>query len=194
MRCDDVQSINPRCILLTGLGLRLYLNRTKTTGPDKPQEVQAFIHRQTSLTGIIGIGYAIWNSEAFSFRRDCLVMEATAKWGGASRKFLTPAGLASNIKQLLGMLGTPRHVNGAWSVINTTLLLPDSLEDYYTGHSPRNWLTSIGVVLGFTKEETLPWQVDDRHDGQRRVREDGQTDHHEGPDRSQQGCHHWTSL
>ncbi len=81
MRCDDVQSINPRRILLTGLGLRLYLSRTKTTGPDKPQkEAQAFIHRQTSLTGIdwIGIGYAIWTSEAFSFRRDYLVMEATS--------------------------------------------------------------------------------------------------------------------
>ncbi len=46
MRCDDVQSMNPGSILLTGLGLRLYLSRTKTTGPDKPQkEVQAFIHR-----------------------------------------------------------------------------------------------------------------------------------------------------
>ena len=105
MRCDDAQSINPRRILLTGLALRLYLSRTKTTGP----AVQAFIHRQTSLTGIdwIGIGYAIWTSEAFSFRRDCLVMEATAHWGGVRRKFLTPAGLASNIKQLLGMLGLP---------------------------------------------------------------------------------------
>ena len=107
MRCDDVQSVNPGRILLTGLGLRLYLSRTKKTGPDKPQkEVQAFIHRQTSLTGVdwIGIDYAIWTSEAW---RDYLVMEPTAHWAGARRKFLTPAGLASNIKQLLGMLGTP---------------------------------------------------------------------------------------
>ena len=107
MRCDDVQAIIPRRTLLTGLGLRLYLSRTKTTGPDKPQkEVQAFIHRQTSLTGIdwIGIGYAIWTSEAFAFRRDYLVMEPTAHWGGVRRKFLTPAGLASNIRLLLGML------------------------------------------------------------------------------------------
>ena len=131
------------------------MSRTKTTGPDKPQkEVQAFIHRQTSLTGIdwIGISYAIWTSEAFSYRRDYLVMEPTAHWSGVRWRFLTPAGLASNIKQLLGMLGMPRHVSVAWSVINTTLLLPDSLEDDYTGHSPRNWLTSIAAVLGFTKE------------------------------------------
>ncbi len=39
------------------------------------------------------------------------------------------------------------------SVIRTALLLPDSLGDYYTGHSPRNWLTSIAAVLGFTKEQ-----------------------------------------
>ena len=86
------------------------------------------------------MGYAIWTSEAFAFRRDYLVMEATAHWGGVRRKFLTPAGLASNIKQLLGMLGTPRFSAGSWSVINTTLLLPDSLEDFFSGHSPRNWL------------------------------------------------------
>ena len=112
MRCDDVQSINPGRILLTGLGLCVDLSRTKTTGPDKPQkEVQALIHRQTSLTGVdwIGIGYAIWTSEAFSYRRDYLVMEPTAHWSSVRRKFLTPAGLASNIKQLLGMLGTPRQ-------------------------------------------------------------------------------------
>ncbi len=115
MRCDDVPSIMPRRILLTGLGLRMYLSRTKRTGPDKPQkEVQAFIHGQTSLTGIdwIGVGYAIWTSEAFAFRRDYLVMEPTAHWGGVRRKFLTPSGLASDIKLLLGMLGTPRRVNG----------------------------------------------------------------------------------
>ena len=156
MRCDDVQAINPSRILLSGLGLRLYLSRTKTTGPDKPQkEVQAFVHRQTSLTGIdwIGVGYALWTSEPFSYRRDYLVMEATAHWGGVRRKFLTPSGLASNIKQLLGMLGTPRFSAGAWSVINTTLLLPDSLEDFFSGHSPRNWLTSIAAIVGFPKEQ-----------------------------------------
>lgn len=37
-------------------------------------------------------------------------MEATQQWGGVRKKFLTPSGLASNIKQLLGMLGTPRLV------------------------------------------------------------------------------------
>lgn len=75
-------------------------------------------------------------------------MEATQQWGGVRKKFLTPSGLASNIKQLLGMLGTPRRVEGAWSVISTTLLLPDSLADFYSGHSPRNWLTSIAAVVG----------------------------------------------
>lgn len=61
-RCDDVQAIIPHRTLISQIGLRLTLGRSKTSGPDKPQrEVKAFVFRQASLTGHdwLGTGYSI---------------------------------------------------------------------------------------------------------------------------------------
>ncbi len=52
-RCDDVQAIIPHRTLISQIGLRLTLGRSKTTGPDKPQkEVKAFVFRQASFVQI----------------------------------------------------------------------------------------------------------------------------------------------
>ena len=37
--------------------------------------------------------------------------------------------------------------------VDTTLLLPDGLEQFFTGHSPRNFMTSVAAVLGFSKDQ-----------------------------------------
>ena len=69
------------------------------------------------------------------------------------RKFLPPNGLSSAIISLLSTLGTPREANFTWSTVDTTLLLPDGLEQFFTGHSPRNFMTSVAAVLGFSKDQ-----------------------------------------
>ena len=36
---------------------------------------------------------------------------------------------------LLSVLGTPRKANFVWTTVDTTLLLPDGLEQFFTGHA-----------------------------------------------------------
>ena len=155
LRCDDVQAILPHRSLLLRSGLKLLLGKTKTTGPDKPQkEVVAHVHRTLSLTGVdwLQIGYDIWESEQFSFRRDYLVMEPRRGWDGVRRKFVTPSDLASLIRKLLSSLRVPLCRNSCWELAPAQLLLPDGLECHFSGHSPRNFLTSVAACLGFSKD------------------------------------------
>ena len=104
--CDDVQAIIPHRTLISQIGLRLTLGRSKMTGPDKPQkEVKAFVFRQASFTG----------HDMSRYKRDYLVMEPSKDWMSVRRKFLPPNGLSSAIISLLSTLGTPRKANFTWS-------------------------------------------------------------------------------
>ena len=53
----------------------------------------------------------------------------------------------------MGDLCTPRRVPGGWDVNATTLLLPDGLETHFTGHSPRNFVTSVAAAIGFHRDQ-----------------------------------------
>ena len=155
LRCDDVQSVLPHRTLLTNFGLKIIMGKTKTTGPDKPQkEVAAHVFRSVSLTGVdwLGIGYRIWDSDEFAYRRDYLVMEPKRDWSGVRRKFAAPSELASLIRKLLSTLRVPQRRGVHWELMAASLLLPDGLEMHYTGHSPRNFLTSVAALLGFSKD------------------------------------------
>lgn len=156
MRCDDVQAIIPHRSVLSNMGLRLVLGRSKTTGPDKVQkEVSVHIHRLTSLTGVdwIRTGFDLWGEEPLNFRRDYLVMEPLLDWTGVKRKFLPPSGLSSQILKLLSALPRPQRTAGGWKSMHPALLLPDGIEAHFSGHSPRNFLTSVAAVLGFPKDQ-----------------------------------------
>lgn len=155
LRCDDVQSILPHRMTLTNFGLKVVLGRSKTTGPDKPhKEVAAFIYRTISLTGNdwLGTGYNIWENDPFNYKRDYLVMKPVANWDGVRQKFIQPSELSSLIRKLLSSLKVPRRVGLDWTISGSLLLLPDGLESHFTGHSPRNFLTSIAALLGFPKD------------------------------------------
>ena len=156
MRCDDVQSTLPHRTTLSNYGLRMVLGKSKTSGPDKIQkEVSVHVYRTVSLTGEdwLGIGYRLWEAEPFSYRRDFLVMEPTADWTSAKRKFVTPAGLSSLISKLLSDLPVPRKQGDMWAANTGGLLLPDGLETHFTGHSPRNFLTSVAAAIGFHRDQ-----------------------------------------
>ena len=156
MRCDDVQAIIPRRSFLSNFGLKLILGQSKTTGPDKVQkEVAVHIFRTVSLTGEdwLRSGFNIWESEEFSFPRDYMVMEPTKDWTKVKRKFVTPSGLSSLISKLLSTLNCPRRSGLGWELMPHVLLLPDGLEEFFSGHSARNFLTSIAAVIGFSRDE-----------------------------------------
>eukprot|EP00435_Cladocopium_sp_Y103_P076253 s462_g84.t1 len=155
LRCDDVQVILPHRSILTNFGLKVVMGKTKTSGPDKPQkEVSAFVYRTVSLSGVdwLGIGYKIWESDLFSYRRDYLVMEPKRHWSGVRRKFAPPSELSSLIRKLLASLRVPQRRSMYWVLMDSCLLLPDGLEMHFTGHSPRNFLTSVAALLGFHRD------------------------------------------
>eukprot|EP00435_Cladocopium_sp_Y103_P043378 s1608_g12.t1 len=156
MRCDDVQAVLPHRMMLSNYGLRLVLGKSKTSGPDKPQkEVAVHVFRTTSLSGSdwLRAGFDIWSQDPFVFRRDYLVMEPNKDWSGVKRKFLPPSGLSSAISKLLGSLCCPRRAYVGWELMPAVHLLPDGLEGFYSGHSPRNFLTSVAATIGFSRDE-----------------------------------------
>ena len=156
MRCDDMQAVLPHRSMLSNFGLRLVLGKSKTTGPDKVQkEVSVHIYRTLSLTGEdwLKVGYDMWLADPLNFRRDYMVMEPSKSWTGVKRRFLSPSGLSAAIGRLLGSLNCPRRVTGGWELMPAAHLLPDGLEAFYSGHSPRNYLTSVAAALGFHKDE-----------------------------------------
>eukprot|EP00435_Cladocopium_sp_Y103_P066733 s1270_g29.t1 len=156
MRCDDVQAVLPHRTMLSNYGLRLVLGKSKTTGPDKLQkEVAVHVFRTTSLSGSdwLKVGYDLWSEEPFTFRRDYLVMEPNKEWTGVKRKFLPPASVSSAISKLLGSLCCPKRAYVGWELMPAVHLLPDGLESFFSGHSPRNFLTSVAATIGFSRDE-----------------------------------------
>lgn len=86
----------------------------------------------------------------FSYRRDYLVMEPRRDWESVRRKFVSRSDLSSLIRRLLSTLRVPLRRLGYWEFAGTSLLLPDGLETHFSGHSPRNFLTSVAALLGFS--------------------------------------------
>ena len=139
---------------LLDLNGQLWLPWTKTTGPDKRQrEVSADIFRTTLLTGEdwLGVGYTLWEVEPFDYDRNYFVMEPNPDRTGIRRKYIEPSILSANVSKLLSML--PEEGSDGLTMTSTVLLLPDGLESHYTGHSARNFLTSIAATLGFSREQ-----------------------------------------
>eukprot|EP00435_Cladocopium_sp_Y103_P019650 s5608_g4.t1 len=156
MRCDDMQAAIPHRTTLSNFGLRMVLGRTKTSGPDKVQkEVSVHVYRTASLSGEdwLGIGYRLWDADPFDYRRDYFVMEPAKDWNSVKRKYVSPSDLSSLIKKLLSELGVPRRIIGGWDASGGILLLPDGLENHFTGHSPRNFMTSVAAAIGFHRDQ-----------------------------------------
>ena len=80
-------------------------------------------------------------------------MEPSSDWSSTKRRLVSPSGLASLIGKLLSDLPVPRRVAGEWAPNSGTLLLPDGLESHFTGHSPRNFLTSVAAAIGFHRDQ-----------------------------------------
>ena len=82
-----------------------------------------------------------------------MVMEPYPDWTKVKRKFVTPAGLSSLVAKLLASLTCPRRGEFGWELMQHVLLLPDGLEAFYSGHSARNFLTSVAAVIGVSRDE-----------------------------------------
>eukprot|EP00435_Cladocopium_sp_Y103_P032567 s800_g8.t1 len=80
-------------------------------------------------------------------------MSPNDDWTSVKRRFVSPSDFSSLIRKLLSDLSVPRRVNGGWELIPQALLLPDGLECHFTGHSPRNFVTSVAAAIGFHRDQ-----------------------------------------
>ena len=154
MRMDDLQGLLPASMKLTAQGFRATLGRTKTTGADRRhKEVSVFVSRQAGLSGFdwLGVGYAIWKK--YDQPRDFLVLTARDDWKGPTRHFAKSEVVAGYVREVFKRLATPKFEDGAYRLNVQRYLLVEGAQGYYTGHTPRNWLTSTAAVLGWPKDQ-----------------------------------------
>ncbi|CAE7632161.1 unnamed protein product [Symbiodinium sp. CCMP2592] len=154
MRMDDLQGMLPATMRLTAQGFKATLGRTKTTGADRRnKEVSVFIHRQAGLSGFdwLGEGFALWKK--YTQPRDYLVMTARDDWKGPTKHFAKSEVVAGYVREIFKRLATPKFEDGAYRLNVQRYLLVEGARGFFTGHSPRNWLTSAAAVLGWSKDQ-----------------------------------------
>ncbi|CAE7568785.1 unnamed protein product, partial [Symbiodinium necroappetens] len=112
LRVDDLQNFNPASVLLSQIGLKFTLDRTKTSGAGKHVgKLRAFVMRGISLSGFdwIGYGYRLLGTESLKFERD----------------------------YFCGRFGEDWSTNGKWTYVRDNMLLPEVVIPYFTDHSGR---------------------------------------------------------
>ena len=149
LRADDVQAIAPAGMELTDSGFRARLGRTKTTGPGKKtKEVDIFVERSTGISGWdwMSAGFKIWCN--YKQPRDFLVLEANDDWTGPTTKGVDSTGVSLYFRHVLQGLGTPKLESKGFRLNYQRPLMTEGAHRFYTGHSPRNFMTSVAAAIG----------------------------------------------
>ncbi|CAE7357217.1 unnamed protein product [Symbiodinium sp. CCMP2592] len=154
LRADDVQGLLPQTMLLDERGLSIDLARSKTTGPDKrTHTVKVFVERSISLTGHdwLKVGYALWKD--FDFERDYLVLKANEGFTEPLEKSVPSSTVALYFRKVLSELKTPKREGRTWKANDPRPLLPGYTSSHFTGHSARNFLSSVGAAIDVDPRE-----------------------------------------
>ncbi|CAE7351551.1 unnamed protein product [Symbiodinium sp. CCMP2592] len=154
MRSDDVQCMRPESMRLTIEGLSCKLWKTKTTGPDRRiNMVQVFISRKASLSGLdwLAKGHEIWSE--IKDTRDFLVLQASEDWETCGNKGVDAPAVSLYVRKIYKELCVPRWVEGRWMQNKERLLLPGDCALHFSGHSARNFLTSIAAAIRVPKDD-----------------------------------------
>ncbi|CAE7386813.1 unnamed protein product [Symbiodinium microadriaticum] len=154
LRADDVQGLLPQTMQLDERGLAVELARSKTTGPDRrTRSVKVFIERRISLTGRDWLreGWALWRD--FDYQRDYLVLKANNDFSEPIEKPVSASTVALYVRKVLSSLKTPKREGKVWKANGERLLLPGHTASLFTGHSARNYLSSVGAAIGVDPRE-----------------------------------------
>ncbi|CAE7249029.1 unnamed protein product [Symbiodinium sp. CCMP2592] len=154
MRSDDVQCMRPESMRLTIEGLSCKLWKTKTTGPDRRiNMVQVFISRKASFSGLDWMkkGHEIWSE--IEYKRDFLVLQASDDWETCGNKGVDASAVSLYVRKIYKELCVPRWAEGRWIQNKERLLLPGDCALHFSGHSARNFLTSIAAAIRVPKDD-----------------------------------------
>ena len=154
LRADDAQAIAPASMELTDSGFRARLGRTKTTGPGKKtKEVDIFVGRSTGISGWdwMSAGFKIWCK--YTQPLDFLLLEANDDWTGPTTKGVDSTGVLLYFRRVLQGLGTPKLESKGFRLNYQRPLMSEGAHRFYTGHSPRNFMTSVAAAIGHSKDD-----------------------------------------
>ena len=156
LRTDDVLWIDRSRAMLSELGFRGVLLRTKTSGVGrKVKELPIFVSRLVSLTGRdwLQIGVALYEEEARHFPGTLFLCKPRRDGSGFTRNYMDSALLANWMKWTIGQLAAPRRSMGLWLEDGVDLLAPDEWISRWSGHSARHCLPSWSAALGVPGEQ-----------------------------------------
>ena len=154
MRVDDLQNVMPETVRLSNRGLTLRMARTKTTGGAKLHgPICAFVARDITISGYDWLmeGFQMLQREDLMFPRDYFIPTPGRDWAGFKNKIMEPPAMANYFRIVLGRLGTPRYQDGYWRQNQAMDLVPGAMLLFWSGHSPRHYLTQAAASLGVDK-------------------------------------------
>ena len=156
MRFDDTRGWVPSNSQLGHLGLRIWLERTKTTGCDKRVQVleawvasDAYVARPDWLTQ----GFSLWRE--MGHERDYfLAMPDDTLQGVRAQQALYPDATSLTAALLADLMRPVRRITQCvthWEATDTPLFCV-GFHPFWTEHAPRNWLLSWAAATGVPKE------------------------------------------
>ena len=155
MRCSDLMHASPQLARLDERALTLVLSQTKTTGPGKRTgAIRAYVHRQASLSGKdwLLVGWNLWQTPEFSYKRDYLVPRAAPCLTRVARKMAEFVDMAGNGRALLGGLGVPVWDKKLGWHESEQRLLPGGTCNLFSEHSERHVLPTLTAQMGVAKD------------------------------------------
>ena len=154
MRCDDIQGVDPSSFVLSQIGAKFIIRRTKTSGPGKAVgNLFGYIGRGVGLTGYdwLSEGQRLLRAEVLSRKRDYFCVGFNEDWTIPQDGFLEPEGVAVHLRRLMLALKVPTRVQGRWGIA-AGLLVESPLHLYWSGHSARHTLPSLAALVDISKE------------------------------------------
>ena len=157
MRVSDLQGIDVSRLRLFRDGLKGFLVKTKTTGPDKKvAEVPFFIGRCVGLSGRdwLRTGFDLWKGLG-QLDRTYLVFQSSEDFEEPIYKFAKPEVVGNYMRLIWRRLRVPFRKLGEqfWRPRAESELMGDETYLFWTGHSMRHVLPTIAAILGIPKEQ-----------------------------------------
>ena len=156
LRTDDVLWLDRSRTLLSDLGWRSVLVRSKSSGAGrKVRELPVFISRLTSLSGKDWLmeGYDLWKMITEKLPGSLFLGKPRPDASEFTTKYLDATSLATWLKWTLTQLPALRHRSGVWSPDWSEGLLDEEWAARWSGHSARHCLPSWGAAVGIPPEQ-----------------------------------------
>ena len=157
MRFDDTVGLLPAKLKLLENGLEGLIVRSKSTGPGrKVNELRIFVSREATITGSewLATGFAIWQEESFSFRRDYFLPLPSRNLNGCVKAEARYTDAAALVRALLVELPLVTFAAGKWRKCEGSLLTSAEAATFWRLHGIRNFVKSAALAAGETSDRT----------------------------------------